>query len=243
MRYRWIFFDIDDTLWDFSSNSIPALRELYASFLDIRMRFPEFADFLDEYHNNNAPLWQQYAEGSIDSEFLKYERFRLTVFPVSNSSDAIEISKVFNRFYLDRLCSQTRLMPGVIETLEALSRNYMIGAISNGFNDTQYRKIYNTPLWRYISRLIISDEIDVRKPDPGIFLHALRATGAAPDDSLMVGDSAANDIAGAINAGIDAIYFDRHKTGIPDLLLKPTHSKGKLIAAVDDLRQIIPLLS
>lgn len=242
MRYRWIFFDIDDTLWDFSSNSLPALRELYASFPDIRKEFPDVDSFIEVYHKNNAPLWQQYAEGTIDSEFLKYERFRLTVFPHSDSPESIKKSKSYNKFYLDRLCSQTRLIPGAMQVLDVLSRHYMIGAISNGFNDTQYRKIHNTPLWKYITRLIISDEIDVRKPDSGIFRHAMQATGASPEDSLMVGDSFSNDIIGAIRSGIDAIYFDRHLSGTPEPP-EATAGNGKIIASVSDLTEIIPLLS
>lgn len=170
--------------------------------------FDSFESFSDTYHANNTPLWEKYAAGSIGSDFLKTERFRLTLFPESHSKEDIELCENINRIYLDTLCAGTRVVDNAIDTLKILSKSYLIGIISNGFMDTQYKKLYNTGLDRYVARLVISDEIDVRKPDPEIFHYTMAETGATPDRSIMVGDNLKTDIKGALDAGLDAVYFN-----------------------------------
>ena len=46
-----------------------------------------------------------------------------------------------------------------------------------------------------------------------MFLRAARALGTAVDDCVFVGDSPANDVAGANAAGMPVVWFDRR--GIP----------------------------
>jgi putative hydrolase of the HAD superfamily len=50
--------------------------------------------------------------------------------------------------------------------------------------------------------------VGVNKPDKAIFEHALKLAGADKQSSLMIGDSIEADIMGALNFGMDAIYFN-----------------------------------
>lgn len=50
--------------------------------------------------------------------------------------------------------------------------------------------------------------VGVKKPNPKIFKHALRAAKARQENSLMIGDNYEADILGALNIGLDAIYFN-----------------------------------
>jgi len=52
-----------------------------------------------------------------------------------------------------------------------------------------------------------------RKPDPGIFAQALEIAGCGADGALHVGDTVAEDIAGADAAGIRALHLDRSGGG------------------------------
>jgi putative hydrolase of the HAD superfamily len=54
---------------------------------------------------------------------------------------------------------------------------------------------------------LFSDETVIRKPDPGIFLQALSLLGADPGQALHVGDSWANDVQGAVAAGMRAVWI------------------------------------
>lgn len=72
--------------------------------------------------------------------------------------------------------------------------------------------------------VVFSAEVGVRKPDPEIFLHALRALDVDPVDAVFVGDGLATDVQGAANAGmttIQALWFNADDTapGVePDFL-------------------------
>ena len=98
---------------------------------------------------------------------------------------------------------------GAKELLDELSRKYLIGVLTNGFIEVQYRKLRSTGLDRYIQRMVISDEIGIQKPDSRLFRYAEQATGATPESTIMIGDNPDNDIRGAIDAGWSAIYLDR----------------------------------
>lgn len=215
---KWIFFDLDDTLWDFSANSDLALKTLYDESSRLNSIFKSFELFSYIYHKHNDRLWKDYAAGLIDAETLKRLRFRLTM-EEANAKAADDEILAMNSHYLDLLVDGRAVIDGAEDTLKTLYRHYLIGIISNGFSETQYRKIYTTSLNKYITRLITSAEAGFTKPNPEIFNYALMATGATTDNSVMVGDNADTDIRGAISAGMPAIYYHRHpQAAIPDFI-------------------------
>jgi HAD superfamily hydrolase (TIGR01509 family) len=61
--------------------------------------------------------------------------------------------------------------------------------------------------------VVTSAGAGARKPDPRIFSVALEALGCAPADAVHVGDTAAEDVAGAAAAGIPALLLDRDGGG------------------------------
>ncbi len=69
-RYRHIFFDWDNTLWDFSANSEKALGELFSMYRFERY-FPDFETFHTIYKERNVQLWEDYAAGKIKREYLE----------------------------------------------------------------------------------------------------------------------------------------------------------------------------
>ena len=90
------------------------------------------------------------------------------------------------------------------------SRGLKIGVVSNW--DTRLKTISDglglTPLVDFI---VVSAEVGVRKPDPGIFRMALDRAGVRPDEALHVGDLLEEDVEGARRAGVRAVLIDRKK--------------------------------
>ncbi len=84
----------------------------------------------------------------------------------------------------------------------------MLHLISNGFRESTELKISGTDIGSYFQNVIISEVVGVNKPDKAIFKHALNLAGAEKLDSLMIGDSLEADVYGALNFGMDAIYFN-----------------------------------
>src|SRR5690606_25197336 len=83
------------------------------------------------------------------------------------------------------------------------------GMITNGYADSQRKRLRACGIEQYFHSLVISDEVGIRKPDPSIFELALDELGQDQGEVLFVGDSLQDDYRGAINAGIDFCFYNR----------------------------------
>lgn len=213
-RIKTVWFDLDDTLIDFRANSRAALRIVYDSVEPIRLLFADAEAWTERYEFHNHRLWDQYSRAEIDRDTLRMERFRLPLAEAGmTDAEARRLSEFLDTYYLDRLAEQKNLIPGAIELIDAIKNRWpdiRIGVLSNGFADVQHRKIRNAGLQDKIDLTVLSDDIDVNKPDRRLFEHAARlAASEQPDSNLLIGDNPATDIAGALGAGWHAIWFDR----------------------------------
>lgn len=205
-KYRHIFFDLDHTIWDFDKNAEEALHELYGlhKLRDIGLSSAEL--FIKTYTRNNHALWADYHTGKISKHELREARFKKTFIDLGVHPD--NIPDGFEDAYV-RLCpTKTNLFPHAHETLQYLGGKYTLHLISNGFKESSEFKIGNTNIGGYFTHIIISETVGVNKPDKAIFEHALHLAGAKKEESLMIGDSLEADVYGALNCGMDAIYFN-----------------------------------
>ena len=202
----WVWFDLDDTLWDFRRNS----RELLAAIYHERGFSRWFAterEWVDRYEAHNHRLWREFSAGNIDSAFLRADRFRHPLAEAGCRS-ADEESRFLDGHYLDRLGRMSRLVPGARELLAGLrSRSYKIGILSNGFTRVQHCKLQTSGLDSLVDAVVLSDDAGVAKPDRRIFEYARQKAGVSPGSCLMVGDNPDTDIAGALAAGWHAALF------------------------------------
>ena len=232
---NWVFFDLDDTLWDFALNSEFSLELLYNKNTFLAEFYPDYNNFSTIYHRENDRLWALFNKKLISADFLKPERFRILLAPfISDTSSLDHFAHQLCNEYLNILGSQTAVVFQAENVLNYLSKKYMIGVLSNGFREVQYKKLYNTSLWKYVQRMVISDEINVPKPDTRIFEYALQATGAKADSAIMIGDNPLTDIKGAIDAGWNAIYFNKRNESLPSAITNvPT------ILSLSELKQLL----
>jgi putative hydrolase of the HAD superfamily len=96
---------------------------------------------------------------------------------------------------------------GLIETLSALQTQGMrLGIVTNGEVLFQAPKITQLMISQYLSTVVISEAVQVQKPDPRIFMHALAEIGCRAADTWFVGDDPVNDVMGAAAPGFRAIW-------------------------------------
>lgn len=100
-------------------------------------------------------------------------------------------------------------MDGAAELIAFLAGKYRLGIISNGLPDVQYRKLETIDIRRYCDCVVLSEELGIRKPDTGIFLHAASLLGVPPATCLYVGNSFRDDVAGAGAAGMFTCWYNR----------------------------------
>ena len=101
----------------------------------------------------------------------------------------------------------TVLNDGVVETLDYLKEKYSLGIITNGSHISQQGKIDHSGIKDYFDVIVISDDVKIAKPDKEIFELAAWEMGIPVDQCVYVGDTYSNDIFGALNAGMQAIWM------------------------------------
>lgn len=207
--YKHIFFDLDNTLWDFERNSTETLNELYHKYRldELGVASPEL--FIRTYQERNIMMWEQYRLGKIDKETLRNERFTLTFWDMG--LDAELAPRALADDYLIISPKKNHLFPHAHEVLSYLQEKYTLHIITNGFEEAQYIKLDSADLSKYFAEIIISEHTGYKKPDANIFHYAADKANAKKDECLMVGDGLEVDIIGARNAGWDAVYFNPDK--------------------------------
>lgn len=205
-KYTHLFFDLDNTLWDFDANSFAALRAALEK-LGLLAIINSYNDFYEVYSEENDRLWDLYRKGLVPKKILRGERFEAAF--KRNGTPLTIGGEVVNDAYLLEMVSQTRLIEGAHKVLQYLHSRYKIAIITNGFKEVQYDKIDKSELSKYFSKVFVSEEIGTPKPGKKIFEHAIKSMNAPKKSSLMIGDSWEADILGAMNFGIDQIFFSQ----------------------------------
>ncbi|UKJ08207.1 YjjG family noncanonical pyrimidine nucleotidase [Solitalea lacus] len=204
--YRHLFFDLDHTIWDFDKNAEETLRDLFVSYNLVSLGINSVDLFIETYTENNHQLWAQYHKGLISKEHLRHERFNKTFREFGIDKELIPTS--FETDYV-RICpTKTNLFPKAHDTLSYLQSKYKLHLISNGFYESTLIKVETTGIGKYFDNINISEKIGVNKPDPAIFHYAMQLAGTNAAESMMIGDSIEADIMGAINVGMDCVFFN-----------------------------------
>lgn len=205
MKYKFVFIDLDDTIWDFKANAKSVLYEIYDNRKLYRY-FESFDQYFGLYTKRNLELWDLYGKGEVTKDHLSRERFLHPLLEVGINNP--ELAQNIGREYLEMLPSHKELIPFAKELLDYLYQKYPLTIVSNGFTEVQYKKIRSANLEHYFSHIVLSEEAKALKPDKRIFEYALKLNNATAGETIMIGDSYEADIIGAQNAGIDQVYFN-----------------------------------
>lgn len=204
-KYTHLFFDLDNTIWDFNSNSYDALY-VALDKLQLLDLIGSYDAFFKIYSEVNESLWDLYRQGLMTKKVLSIQRFE-EAFEKNGTPLSIGGALV-NAKYLAEMPLQTKLVEGARKVLDFLHGRYDVAIITNGFKEVQYDKILKSELSKYFRKIFISEEIGAQKPKKEIFEYAIKSMNAPKNSSLMIGDSWDADIVGAMNFGIDQIYFN-----------------------------------
>ena len=204
--YKAIFLDWDDTIGDWTTAEHKALEDIYVTYRLDRL-YPTFEDYLNAYKPYNLELWGMYGRGEVTKEWLHLQRFLRPIEGLPVTGDGLrdlaqEMGAEFLRLTNKHFC----LMPDAEKVVRYLAGKYPLTIISNGFKEVQYYKFEHSGLAPYFTHTLISEEVGINKPQPGIFEIALERNGITADQAVMIGDSYSSDIVGAKAAGIDQIW-------------------------------------
>ena len=197
--------------------------DLYGTLLDIRT-------------NENKPyLWKKmsdiytamgakYSAAELRQSFWELEEQQVLSLPKNGELDlGLVFAELFYRKGVDcdksmvkstaitfRVLSRSKLCvyDGVHDALRGLKENgRKVYLLSNAQTYFTRPEITMTGLGQYFDGILISSEVGFKKPAPEFYAALLDGFSLKPEESLMVGNDEISDIAGAICAGMDALYI------------------------------------
>ena len=227
-KYKHIFFDLDNTLWDFDRNSSETLNELFVKYElgNLGIKSPDH--FITKYQERNAMMWEQYRLGKIDKHTLRNKRFEFTFWDMG--IEAVEhIAAKLSDDYVNAAPKRNHLFPDAVEVLEYLHKKYVLHIITNGFHEAQFVKLDGTGIRKFFQNIIISEHVGFKKPDVNIFYYAVDSAKTTAAECMMIGDGLEVDVLGAQNAGWDAVYFNPKKIQHTEKITHEIEKLGELM--------------
>ncbi|OAD42987.1 YjjG family noncanonical pyrimidine nucleotidase [Polaribacter atrinae] len=196
-----VFFDLDHTLWDFEKNSDLAFQKVFnRNNITIELEV-----FLKIYKPVNFKYWKLFSEEKVTKSELRYGRLKDT-FDVLNYTVSDDLIDEIAINYLEFLPDFNHLFDGTFEILDYLKEKYELHVITNGFDEVQHKKLKSSNIHHYFNKIITSESVGAKKPNPKVFNYALDLAKADKDNSIMIGDNLDADVQGALSVGMQAIY-------------------------------------
>lgn len=197
-----VFFDLDHTIYDFDRNSALTFQAVFTE-----MQLEGVEDFMTHFKLINNWYWELFARDEISREQLRYRRLKdtFTVIKVKVSDE--HINHIAD-YFINNLTNYSHVFQDAYETLDHLKTKYRLHIITNGPDKVQQKKLDNAKLNHYFISVTNSERAGVNKPHPGIFEYALKTAQVNPESSVMIGDNIKADVYGALNVGMNAIWFN-----------------------------------
>lgn len=210
MKYEFILFDADDTLFDFQKTAEKCFSETCK-----KMGVPYKDGYYQIYRDINQGYWDLFSLGKVEKSVLKKMRFVDFGKVIGFEIDADKFMPVYEQ----GLSDISILYPESIPTLEKVKalglKTYLI---TNGLANVQRGRLKISGVGKYFDGIFISDEMGCSKPSKAYYdMVVSQIEGFDKSKALIVGDSLVSDIPLGINNGIDTCYLNHsgEKTNLP----------------------------
>lgn len=220
---RGVIFDLDDTLYDYTECNKKAVEEVF--------RWVEYNLGISRDRADNAYREaKKLVKSRLGHTAASHNRmlYMQTMLELCGMKPAAHSLALYNRYW-DAVLENIRLFPYVRSLWNDLRRyEIKIAVLSDLTAQIQHRKLLRLGIASDVDVLVTSEEAGEEKPSAKMFDLVVRKLGYSVKELVMVGDSFEKDVRGAMNCGIEAVWFAQNKqhpnqkTGaeITDYLLK-----------------------
>ena len=234
-----VLFDLFDTLvliGDSHECYVKSLIKLHNSLS--RNGFDcAFADFESSYLKVVKQIEAETATSLTEPHFKLYVSNTLSKLGYTVSPGDKAIAEGVSDFCRE-FCRYVQADPQAITVLESVQAKYKTGLISNlTFSESAWDLLKINNLKNLFDFIIVSGDVNMRKPDPKIFKIALDELGVSAYEAIFVGDTLETDIEGAVNTGIIPIHINRRKNNYVNSLTAEQY------LTINALEELLPILN
>lgn len=216
MKYRYILWDVDDTLLNFKKSEEYAFKDSLEKF-----GIPYREELLTRYSKINKSFWKKLELGEIEKEEVLLGRFRQFFQTMkdegNNQAASIDIT-AFQANYQTKLGSVYFYRDDSLRLCQSLKEQGISQYIvTNGVKWTQENKLHLSGFDKVVDAIFISEEIGYVKPERLFFDRCFERIDSFEkkkgnmferSQTLIVGDSLSSDMLGGSNADIATCWYN-----------------------------------
>jgi HAD superfamily hydrolase (TIGR01509 family) len=192
---------------------------------------------------------EAYGEAHQKYHRIRYEQFR----EVTNAvwvSEALcnlgfkvvpedrRVKTALNIFFQDFI-DTLELREGAKQLLKQTIKQYRVGLISNFTHaPVIHKSLRKTNIHNYFNAVVISEEVEWRKPSRRIFREALNRLQVQAHEAVFIGDSPLEDIKGAKEAGLRTIFVPSQFNSLNDLV-QSRQNPDEIVEKLENIPQKI----
>lgn len=202
-----IFFDVDNTLLDFTACSKTAMELAIKDF-----GYDSLPELYPTFRRINDALWVKIEKQEMTRTEQKNIRWKLIFGELGLSLDGKEFEKAYHRHF----DSIGILIDGAKEILGYLHGRFPLYIASNADFEVQKIRLKNAGLLDYFEDIFTSERMGTPKPSGAFFENCFSfLPNISPSEVLFVGDSLEADMVGGIGFGLITCWFNFPKRAIP----------------------------
>ncbi len=226
MRYPYLLFDADNTLFDFDRAEAAAFT---ASAATAGLTYSE--ELHRRYRAHNDDCWTMFDRGEATKDFILLERFRRFFAEQGVEADPAAANKA----HLETLATCAFPMPYSVEVCKRLHETHRLFLITNGVASVQDGRLARAEIKPYLEATFISETVGAQKPKREYFDYVFaHVDGITKDNCLVIGDGVTSDIQGANNYGLPCCWFNPKRVPRPDDL--------RIDYEITDLRELYDIV-
>lgn len=195
-----VLWDVDGTLMDFKRSEREALKKALSE-----LGYTPTEDEILLYSKINDSCWKRYEKGQMSYDEVFTARFREFFAELGLCADIEGVNAV----YRAGLGEIYFLREGALQLCRGLKGRVRQYIVTNGFAETQIKKVTNSGLINAVDGMFVSGLIGCPKPEKLFFDRCFEKIGNVDrDKTIIIGDSLTSDMQGGINAGIHTCWYN-----------------------------------
>lgn len=225
-KFKYIFFDADDTLWE-NERYFRAAEDKFAALLSDYTSPEGVRQMLWQKQEDNIPLFgygsKTYMIGMTDAAM--------------ELCGGILPEKIYygvKKIITDLAFHELEIIEGVVETLKALQEHYTLIVATKGDLTEQMGKFRSSGLAKYFHHCEVMENKDEKNYLELIAKHDIR-----PEEFLMIGNSVKSDIAPVVSIGGWAIHTPHDIVWVHEMMDMPDSDRITVVRNIQEVAKIL----